>query len=181
MRQAQEQGRLVADQHRLSEGQRKAVEERKQKLGVVVSELEGKLLNSATSKPQPLDEAALPRYIAFYRGSSTCPITREFTPTLIKYYQQMKPRHPEFEIVYMMTESPEDTAKFAKQIGFSWRAIEYGSTGSMPTVRQPIHGLLPQLFVMDRSGRVLANGWQNSAPNALKQLDALLKAPPRQP
>jgi hypothetical protein len=34
---------------------------------------------------------------------------------------------------------------------------------------------------MDRSGRVLANGWQNSAPNALKQLDALLKAPGAQP
>ena len=35
--------------------------------------------------------------------------------------------------------------------------------------------------VMDRSGRVLANGWQNSAPNALKQLDAPLKAPTAQP
>jgi hypothetical protein len=43
-------------------------------------------------------------------------------------------------------------------------------------VTKPIQSLLPQLVVMDRSGRVLANGWQGSAPNALKQLDALLRS-----
>ena len=93
----------------------------------------------------------------------------------------MKPAHPEVEFVWIMTESAADTAKFAKQIGFNWRAIEYESTGSMPHVNEPINGLLPQLIVMDPNGRVLANGWQNSAQNALRQLDALLKAPPRQP
>ena len=107
--------------------------------------------------------------------------TRQFTPSLIKYYQAMKPAHPEVEFVWIMTESVEDTSKFAKQLGFNWRAIEYESTGSMPHVNQPISGLLPQLMVMDRNGRVLANGSQNAAQNALRQLDALLKMPTRQP
>ena len=93
----------------------------------------------------------------------------------------MKPQHPEFEIVYIMTESVEDTAKFAQKIGFSWRAIEYESTGGMPTLNRNIQGLLPQLIVMDRSGRVLANAWQNAAPNALRQLDTLLRASPARP
>lgn len=162
-----------------AEQQRLALEERKRVNGVVVTELEGKLLNTASGKPQPLDPDALPKYIVFYRGSSTCPITREFTPTLIKFYQQMKPQHPEFEIVYIMTESVEDTGKFAQELGFSWRGITYESTPTMPTVDRPVQGLLPQLFVMDRSGRLLANGWQSAAPNALKQLDALLKATTR--
>jgi hypothetical protein len=151
------------------------MQDKKAAFGPVIAELEPELISSATGKPAPLDEKALPRYIVLYRGSSTCPITRQFTPTLIKYYQQMKPAHPEFEIVYLMTETVENTNKFAKELGFSWRAIRY-EHGYMPTVMKPIQGYLPQLIVLDRSGRVLANGWQNSAPNALKQLDALLRA-----
>ena len=150
-------------------------EPKKAPFGPVIAELELELISSVTGKPAPLDENLLPKYIVLFRGSSTCPITRQFAPTLIKYYQEMRPSHPEFEIVYLMTETPENTSKFAKELGFSWRAIRYNH-GYMPTVMQPIGSLLPQLVVLDRSGRVLANGIQNSAPNALKQLDALLKS-----
>ena len=83
--------------------------------------------------------------------------------------------HPEFEVVYIMTESPADTGKFAREAGFSWRAVEYESTGYMPTVSRQIDGKLPQLIVMDRNGKVLANGVQNGAPAALNQLAALLR------
>ena len=88
----------------------------------MVAELDGKLVNAVTGKPDPLPADAQPRYIVFYRGSSTCPITRKFTPSLVKYYNETKPKHPEFEIVYIMTETPADTGKFAKELGFAWRA-----------------------------------------------------------
>lgn len=161
--------------------EQKAAQEKQQALGVVLSELDGKLVNSVTSKPQPLAADAPPKYFVFYRGSSTCPITRQLTPGLIKYYQGMKPAHPEVEFVWIMTESAGDTAKFARQLGFDWRAIGYESTGSMPKISQPITGLLPQLFVMDRNGRILANASQHAVPSAVRQLDTLLKTPSRQP
>jgi hypothetical protein len=142
--------------------------------GPVVSELEGKLLNSVTGRPEPLDTNSLPRYLVFLRGSSGCSITRGFTPKLVKYYQEAKPKHPEFEVIYLTTEPMPDTESFAKEMGFSWRAVEYETTGTVPTVSKPIDGKLPQLIVMDRSGKVLANGVQSTAPAALKQLDALL-------
>jgi predicted RecB family endonuclease len=164
------------DAMKKAQEQQQVVKEKARNLGPVISELDPELVSSVTGKPAPFDAAALPKYIVLFRGSSTCPITRQFAPTLIKYYQQMKPAHPEFEIVYLMTETPENTGKFARELGFSWRAIKY-QHGYMPTVMQPIGSLLPQLVVMDRDGRVLANGLQNSAPTALKQLDALLKSP----
>jgi hypothetical protein len=165
------------DAVKATEEKQQIVLQKKQTNGPVLTELENKMVSSVTGQPAPLDEKALPRYIVFYRGSSTCPITRKFTPSLIKYYQQMHATHPEFEIVYMMTEDIDDTSKFAKELGFSWRAISYASTPGIPSVNQHISGLLPQLIVMDRSGRVLANGTQNAAPTALQQLDALLKTP----
>jgi hypothetical protein len=151
----------------------RATEEKLRAQTRAITELDGKLLNSATGKPDPLDPAAKPRYIVFFRGSSTCPITRQFTPTLIKYYRQMKQQHPEFEIVWMMTESPEDTAKFARELGFNWRAVTYETY--VASVHETINGKLPQLMVVDQSGKLLANGWQDSAPAALRRLDALLK------
>ena len=45
----------------------------------------------------------------------------------------------------------------------------------MPTVSRQIDGKLPQLIVMDRDGKVLANRIHNAAPAALNQLAALLK------
>ncbi len=145
----------------------------------MAAELDGKLVNAVTGKLDPMPADAQPRYIVFYRGSSTCAITRKFTPTLVKYYNDTKPKHPEFEIVYIMTETPEDTGKFAKELGFAWRAVEYATTGKMPVTNagKTFSDLIPQLVVMDRSGKVLANGIQASAPAALAKLDALLNQP----
>jgi hypothetical protein len=163
-----EQSRLAA---------KKQTEDKLRLQGRVVTELEGKLVNSVTSQPDPLDTNALPRYLVFLRGSSTCSITRGFTPKLIQFYQEMKPKHSEFEVVWLMTEPDADTAKFAKELGFNWRAVQFDSQPAVPTVNAVINGKLPQLIVMDRSGRLLANGIQTEAPIALKQLDVLLQQP----
>jgi hypothetical protein len=145
--------------------------------GRVAVELEGKLINSQTGLPEPLNANAWPRYIVFLRGQSTCPITRNFAPTFIKYCNGIKSTHPEVEVVYLTIESLPDTFKFAKELGFDWRTVSYENT-TMPCVNPIIDGRIPQLIVMDRDGKVLANGIQSTAPAALQQLDALLKQSP---
>jgi hypothetical protein len=73
-----------------------------------------------------------------------------------------------------MLDSLPDTASFARGLGFSWRAITYENT-TMSSVNPYIDGRIPQLIVMNRDGKVLANGIQATTPAALQQLDALLK------
>jgi len=143
----------------------------------VGTELEGRLVSSVTGQPAAIDPASSPRYYVFFRGSSTCSITRQFTPSLVKFYDEQHPKHPEFEIIYIMTETPADTGKFAREAGFAWPAIEYATTAKMLVSGEPFGSLLPQLVVMDRSGNVLANGVQQTAPAALQKLAALLNAP----
>jgi len=146
--------------------------------GRVAVELEGKLINSLTGQPEPLDTNAWPRYFVFLRGQSTCPITRNFAPTFIKYCNGIKSSHPEVEVVYLTIESLPDTLKFAKELGFNWRTVTYEDT-TMSSVNPYIDGRIPQLIVMDRTGKVLANGIQATAPSALQQLDTLLNQPAR--
>jgi len=88
----------------------------------------------------------------------------------------MKATHPEVEVVYLTIESLPDTFKFAKELGFDWRTVSYEDT-TMPCVNPYIDGRIPQLIVMDRDGKVLANGIQSTAPAALQQLDTLLNTP----
>jgi len=144
--------------------------------GRVAVELEGKLINSVTGKPEPLDSNSSPRYIAFLRGSTTCSITRNFTPSMVKYYNEIKAAHPELEVVYLTLDPLPVTGQFAQEMGFSWRAVSYENT-NMPCIYSYIDGRIPQLIVMNRDGKVLANGIQATAPAALQQLDALLKQP----
>jgi hypothetical protein len=141
--------------------------------GRVAVELEGKLINSQTGQPEPLNTNAWPRFIVFLRGQSTCPISRNFAPGFIQYCHRIKATHPEVEVVYLTIESLPDTFKFAKELGFDWRTVSYEDT-TMPCVNPYIDGRIPQLIVMDRDGKVLANGIQSTAPDALQQLDTLL-------
>ena len=107
--------------------------------GRVAVELEGKLINSQTGRPEPLNTNAWPRYIVFLRGQSTCPITRNFAPTFIQYCNGIKSSHPEVEVVYLTIESLPDTFKFAKELGFDWRTVNYEDT-TMPCVNPIIDG-----------------------------------------
>jgi Thioredoxin-like len=103
-----------------------------------------------------------------------CSITRSFTPGFLKYCESVKESHPEMEVVYLTLDSQEDTAKFAQEMGFSWRSVSYEKT-TMPCVYSIIDGRIPQLIVLDRDGKVLANGIQSTAPQALQRLEALLR------
>ena len=171
--------RLVAMQKAAEEklaAEQKAQAEKIKAEGRVAVELEGKLINSQTGKPEPLGANAMPHYVVFLRGQSTCPITRRFLPTFIKYCQDMKQKQSEFEVVYLTIEDLPETEKFAQELGFSWRTVSYENT-TMACVSPYIDGRIPQLIVMDRDGKILANGIQATAPAALQQLDALLKQP----
>ena len=121
--------RLLAVQKR-AEAEKLAAEEKAKAdqikaEGRVAVELEGKLINSQTGQPEPLNTNAWPRYIVFLRGQSTCPITRNFAPTFIKYCNGIKSTHPEVEVVYLTIEDLPETYKFSKELGFDWRTVSY--------------------------------------------------------
>lgn len=86
---------------------------------------------------------------------------------------------PEFEVIYVRDDATvADMETFAKETGFSWRAVTMDTTDDLPVFSRAFGAGLPQVLVMDRSGKVLADGaGTTSAPAALKQLRALLEKP----
>lgn len=144
--------------------------------GRLVEELDGKLVDISSGAPATLEKPSRLRYLVFYRGAGWCAPCREFSPSLVKLYQEMKPNHPEFEVIFVSADhSPAEMHAYAKEAGFTWCAVPAERDPQLHLISPLFGNTIPQLVVTDRSGKVLIDSNQVTRPVALKNLEALLK------
>ena len=144
--------------------------------GRFVEELDGKLVDISSGAPAPLETPSRLRYLVFYRGAGWCAPCREFSPSLVKFYQEMKPSHHEFEVIFVSADhSPAEMSAYAKEAGFSWRAVPADRDRELHLISPLFGDAIPQLVVTDRHGKVLIDSAQVTRPVALQKLQALLK------
>ncbi len=125
----------------------------------MVVELQPNLINAATGRPDPLNTNSLPRYFAFIRAANFCPMSQRFMPQLVKFYSDMKPKHPDFEVIYLSCDGELPAMeKFAADKGFSWPTVTYQRSGYLSQVIPHFQSLMPQFTVMDQRGHVLVTG-----------------------
>jgi hypothetical protein len=159
---------------------RKYVDEKDGAPGRLVEELRGKLINAATGAPAPLDTNALPRYYVIYHGARWCPYTQRFTPDLLKLYKEMKPKHPEFEVIYVPAEhSAAELQQYAKEVDFPWPAVAFQKKKESAVLAWVLgRSSTPELGVLDRHGKTVIDSATVDRDTALKQLAALWNQPP---
>jgi len=147
--------------------------------GRILEELQGKLLDPTSGKPATLPTNSVPRYIVFYRGAGWCPPCRQFSPTLMKTYKELKPKYSDFELIFLSDDnSLPDLQKYVKEEGFPWLAVPQTRLKELLIVAPTLGRSIPQLLVMDRHGKVLIDSINMDRAVALKRLEALLKQPP---
>jgi hypothetical protein len=161
---------------------RKYVDEKDGAPGRLVQELDGKLINAATGGPMPLKADAMPRYYVIYHAARWCPYTQKFTPGLLKFYKDMKPKHPEFEVIYVPVEkSAAELQTYAKEIGFPWPAVDFNKKNQLAVLAWTLgHSPTPELGVYDRYGNIVIDPATVDRDTALKQLAGLLNKPAEQ-
>jgi len=161
---------------------RKYVDQKDGAPGRLALELKGKLINAATGAPVPLDTNAMPRYFVIYHGARWCPYTQKFTPDLLALYQQMKPKHPEFEVIYVPAEkSAAELQLYAKELNFPWPAVDFNKKKESAVLAWILgRSSTPELGVLDRYGNVVIDSATMDRDTALKQLAVLWNNPPAQ-
>jgi nucleoredoxin len=144
--------------------------------GRITEDLAGKMIHPSTGAPLTLEAKEQPKIYAFYRGAAWCGPCRQFSPSLVKFYNEMKPKYPGFEVIYISGDkSAAEMKGYAKEAGFSWRAVPSNRQPELQLVNPLFQQYIPQLVVTDRQGSVLIDSAQMGTAAALKQLEALVK------
>ncbi len=144
----------------------------------VSEDLMGKLVNPATGAPAPLDAKAEPKYYVFYRGAGWCGPCVQFSPSLVKFYKETKPKNASaFEVVFISGDkTPADMKAYAAKVGFAWSSVPQQRQPEMQIVNRLFTNLIPQLVITDRAGTVVIDSAKTGGPdNAPRQFSALLK------
>lgn len=159
---------------------RRVVDQPEAAPGRLAEELQGKLIDAQTGAAHPLATNALPRYYVIYHGARWCPYTQKFTPDLIKLYKEMKPKHPEFEVIYVPAEkSAAELRQYAKELDFPWPAVDFQQKSKLAVLAWHLgRSSTPELGVFDRYGNVVIDNGAVERNEALKQLTALWNHPP---
>lgn len=156
---------------RIREKAAQPVEERKLRSSV---NLEGKLVDA---KGEPLPESSTrPQYYVVYYAANWCGWCSRFTPSLIKFHEEIQAKYPQVQIVYLSSDrTPEEMAENYKRHNMPWPAVAFDK-------RKDVIGLItmsgpstPHLAVYTADGRLFHDGMPagmngaNAALNALKR------------
>jgi len=90
-----------------------------------------------------------------YFSAHWCPPCRKFTPVLVAKFEQLKAKHPDFEIVFVS--SDHDQGAFDEYLGeMPWVAIPFSDrkTAKQLGERFEVEGI-PTLVIMDSDGSII--------------------------
>ncbi len=122
------------------------------------TQLNGKLVALRGKSALPFAAPDLPKakYIALYFSAGWCGPCRQFTPDLVKFYNETRPSHPEFEIVFLsQDEGASAMEKYMSETAMPWPALRYSAVKGSPLAKHAGSGI-PNLVLLDAKGEVLS-------------------------
>lgn len=118
-----------------------------------------------------------PKFTALYFSAQWCPPCRMFTPKLVEWYNNFKPKHPDFELVFVSAD--QDAAameEYIKSDNMPWPYAQFDKAGSEAFVQYGSDGI-PYLVLIDKEGKAVTakdgNEWQ-SPEEVLAQIEKLV-------
>ncbi len=124
-------------------------------------QLNGKLVALRGKSALPFAGSDLPKakYIALYFSAGWCGPCHQFTPDLVKFYNEMKPAHPEFEIVFMSEDQGASAMeKYMSEMSMPWPALRYSAVKDSRLAKYAGGGI-PDLVLLNDKGEVLSDSY----------------------
>ena len=106
-----------------------------------------------------------PKYTALYFSAHWCPPCRMFTPKLVEWYNNFKPKHPDFELVFVSSDRDQAAMEdYIKGDNMPWPAVAFDKAQS-ETFRKFGSSGIPYLVLIDNEGNAVTaqpdNEWQS--------------------
>jgi nucleoredoxin len=109
--------------------------------------------------------AKSPKYTAIYYSAHWCPPCRAFTPKLVEWYKEFKPKHENFELVFASSDKNEEAQiEYMKEMGMPWPAMKFAAAKD-PLVKKYSASGIPYIVLIDEAGKDMTgqkdNEWQS--------------------
>jgi nucleoredoxin len=129
----------------------------------IAPSLKGDLVALNGKRVGRFDDAQLAntKYFAVYYSASWCGPCRQFTPDLVKWYNDNKPKHPEFELVFVSSDHDEGAMEaYIAADKMPWPALKYTKKRTNRSVTQFSGRGIPCLVFLDADGKVLSHSYE---------------------
>jgi thiol-disulfide isomerase/thioredoxin len=148
----------------------------------IAKSLRGRLQVLQGGKLVAFDPGARPEpqiYLVYF-GAHWCRPCRQFSPSLLAAYRDLKKSAPDrFELVFVSNDHDSDEQKlYVGELGMPWPVLKYSSIGSVRAIERWAGPGIPCLVVLTRDGDVIFHSYHGSeyvGPEAvLRQFEGLL-------
>jgi nucleoredoxin len=149
--------------------------------GRIAEALKGAALVDASGKPMKRDDLDRQQVFALYYGASWCGPCRTFSPGFVKYVNSVAAANPNLTVVLCSNdENDADMLKYMREEKMPWAAVPLKSLKQSPLLWTYLRGSIPQLTIVDRHGKVIADSWSGNTyvgpKQALAGLDRAVKS-----
>ena len=131
----------------------------------IASGLQGKLVGMRNGAVDGLtaDHLAGTKVYGVYFSAAWCPPCRAFTPELVKTYNAIKQRHPEFEVIFVSGDHDERSMKkYMADYRMPWPALRFQDVRTKSVLSGYYADGIPNLVFIDGNGRVLSKSYDDS-------------------
>lgn len=128
----------------------------------VARALKGNLMRLERSQLRRVADDAIEskRLFAVYYSAAWCGPCRAFTPELVSFYDEVRQRHPEFEIIFVSSDRDENEMRhYMNEYRMNWPAVRFDRARSLDITKQWAARGIPNLVFVDGSGEVLASSY----------------------
>jgi len=141
--------------------------------------LQQKLIQAKDGKALPYKkEGATPKFTAIYYSAHWCPPCRAFTPKLVEWYNEFKPKHKDFELVFASSDKDENAMlEYMTEMKMPWPAIRFAEKKKSGVDKYASDGI-PYLVLINAEGKNLTgaqgNEWEPPA-ELLKKIEKIVE------
>ena len=132
-------------------------------LGAIAKDVKGDLVQLDGKSIAPFNDSSLAKvkYFAVYFSANWCPPCRAFTPKLVSFYNNLKPQHPEFELLFVSRDRSEtDAQNYMEKDLMRWPALRFSKIQGATTLNKLAGPGIPCLVFIDQDGDILSNSYE---------------------
>lgn len=158
----------------------RALQKPEQRSSRLAAALQGKLVD-AQGRSEPSERLADTQLFAVYFGAGWCGPCRQFSPGFVSALAPLLERNPRLAVVYLSNDkTPAAMQSYMQKVQMPWPGVRLQAWSRDPALMSYARGMVPQLVILDRHGKILADSFQGDRyigpKTAFQELLRLLEA-----